>query len=105
MVSEGWELFRQDAPRSTSRRTWVVRYTCRDRTMPRMISDLLGAAAAGIRNVLLVSGDLTATGPYPDHTAVFDIDSIGLTNLLDHLNRGVDPAARQFTPLPPSWWG
>ena len=79
----------------------VVRYTCRDRTMPRMISDLLGAAAAGIRNVLLVSGDLTATGPYPDHTAVFDIDSIGLTNLLDHLNRGVDPGGQEVHPPTP----
>ncbi len=76
----------------------VVQYTCRDRSMLRMISDFLGAAAAGIQNVLIVSGDLTPTGPYPDHTAVFDIDSIGLTNLLDHLNRGVDPGGQQVDP-------
>ena len=76
----------------------VVRYTCRDRNMLRMISDFLGAAAAGIRNVLVVSGDPTSTGPYPDHTAVFDIDSIGLTNLLDHLNHGVDPGGQEVDP-------
>jgi homocysteine S-methyltransferase len=56
-----------------------------------MLSDLLGAAAGGIRNLLLVSGDPPVQGPYPDSTAVFDIDSIGLTNLVAGLNRGVDP--------------
>lgn len=56
-----------------------------------MISDLLGAAAAGIRNVLVVSGDPPVMGPYPDATAVFDIDSIGLTNVVQGLNRGTDP--------------
>jgi len=69
----------------------VVHYTCRDRNMPSMISDLLGAAAAGLRNVLLVSGDPPTMGPYPDATAVFDIDSIGLTNVVAGLNRGMDP--------------
>ena len=56
-----------------------------------MISDLLGAAAVGLRNVLVVSGDPPAMGPYPDTTAVFDIDSIGLTNVVHGLNRGIDP--------------
>jgi homocysteine S-methyltransferase len=69
----------------------VVHYTCRDRNMLGMISDLLGAAAAGLRNVLLVSGDPPAMGPYPDATAVFDIDSIGLTNVVNGLNHGMDP--------------
>ena len=69
----------------------VVHYTCRDKNMLGMISDLLGAAAAGLHNVLVVSGDPPAMGPYPDTTAVFDIDSIGLTNVLHGLNRGVDP--------------
>ena len=76
----------------------VVHYTCRDRNMLRMISDLLGAAAAGIRNVLVVSGDLVPTGPYPDHTAIFDIDAIGLTNVLNHLNRGRDPGGHRVEP-------
>jgi len=69
----------------------VAHYTCRDKNMIGMISDLLGAAGAGLKNVLLVSGDLPTMGPYPDTTAVFDIDSIGLTNVVNGLNRGVDP--------------
>lgn len=69
----------------------VFHYTCRDRNMLGMLSDLLGAAAGGLRNVLLVTGDPPAMGPYPDSTAVFDIDSIGLTNLLHRLNQGLDP--------------
>ncbi|MDP2958320.1 MAG: bifunctional homocysteine S-methyltransferase/methylenetetrahydrofolate reductase [Longimicrobiales bacterium] len=69
----------------------VVHYTCRDKNMIGMISDLLGAAAAGLRNVLVVSGDPPTMGPYPDTTAVFDIDSIGLTNVVHGLTRGVDP--------------
>lgn len=76
----------------------VFHYTCRDRNMLGMISDLLGAAAAGLRNVLVVSGDPPALGPYPDSTAVFDIDSIGLTNVLHGLNRGVDPGASSIGP-------
>ena len=56
-----------------------------------MLSDLLGAAAAGIRNLLIVTGDPPKMGPYPEATAVFDIDSIGLTNLVSRLNHGLDP--------------
>jgi homocysteine S-methyltransferase len=59
--------------------------------MAGMLSDLLGAAAGGLRNVLIVTGDPPTMGPYPDSTAVFDIDSIGLTNLIHRLNRGLDP--------------
>jgi homocysteine S-methyltransferase len=69
----------------------VFHYTCRDRNMLGMLSDLLGAAAGGLRNVLIVTGDPPAMGPYPDSTAVFDIDSIGLTNLVRRLNHGLDP--------------
>jgi homocysteine S-methyltransferase len=69
----------------------IFHYTCRDRNMLGMLSDLLGAAAGGLRNVLIVTGDPPAMGPYPDSTAVFDIDSIGLTNLLRRLNQGLDP--------------
>jgi len=76
----------------------VAHYACRDRNMLGMISDLMGAAASGVRNLLVVTGDLSPTGPYPDHTAVFDIDSIGLTNVLHHLNRGVDPGGHPVDP-------
>lgn len=69
----------------------VVHYACRDRNLLGMLSDLLGAAAAGLRNLLLVTGDPPKMGPYPDATAVFDIDSIGLANLVSQLNRGLDP--------------
>ena len=47
-----------------------------------MLSDLLGASALGLRNLLLITGDPPKMGPYPDATAVFDIDAIGLTNLV-----------------------
>jgi homocysteine S-methyltransferase len=69
----------------------VCHYTCRDRNMLGMLSDLLGAAAGGLRNLLIVTGDPPTAGPYPDATAVFDIDSIGLTNVVRQLNRGLDP--------------
>jgi homocysteine S-methyltransferase len=74
----------------------VVHYTCRDRNMLGMLSDLLGAAAGGLRNVLVVTGDPPTMGPYPDSTAVFDIDSIGLTNLLHRLNQGLDPGGNSI---------
>jgi methionine synthase / methylenetetrahydrofolate reductase(NADPH) len=69
----------------------VTHYCCRDRNLLGMLSDLLGAAAVGLRNILLITGDPPKMGPYPDATAVFDIDSIGLTNLVRNLNRGLDP--------------
>jgi len=74
----------------------VFHYTCRDRNMLGMLSDLLGAAAAGLRNVLIVTGDPPTLGPYPDSTAVFDIDSIGLTNVLNRLNQGLDPGGNSI---------
>ena len=69
----------------------VIHYCCRDRNLLGMLSDLLGAQALGLRNLLLITGDPPKMGPYPDATAVFDIDAIGLTNLVANLNRGLDP--------------
>ncbi len=69
----------------------VIHYACRDRNLLGMLSDLLGAQALGLRNLLLITGDPPKMGPYPDATAVFDIDAIGLTNLVSRLNRGLDP--------------
>jgi 5,10-methylenetetrahydrofolate reductase len=74
----------------------VAHYTCRDRNMLGMISDILGAAATGLRNILIVTGDAPLMGPYPDATAVFDIDSIGLTNVVARLNRGLDPGGNSI---------
>lgn len=69
----------------------VLHYSCRDRNLLGMLSDLLGAHALGLRNLLLVTGDPPKMGPYPEATAVFDIDAIGLTNLVRRLNEGMDP--------------
>ena len=68
----------------------VLHYVCRDRNVLSMQSDLLGAAAIGVRNMLCVTGDPPKLGNYPDATAVFDIDSIGLVNVVHNLNRGLD---------------
>jgi methionine synthase / methylenetetrahydrofolate reductase(NADPH) len=68
----------------------VLHYCCRDRNLLGMMSDLLGAAALGLHNILVITGDPPKMGPYPDATAVFDIDSIGLTNMVNKLNHGLD---------------
>jgi homocysteine S-methyltransferase len=68
----------------------VLHFTCRDRNIISMQSDLLGAWALGIHNILAITGDPPKLGNYPDATAVFDVDSIGLTNLLNRLNHGLD---------------
>jgi len=69
----------------------VIHYCCRDRNLLGMLSDIIGAHAAGLRNILIITGDPPKMGPYPEATAVFDIDSIGLTNLVYRLNQGLDP--------------
>jgi methionine synthase I (cobalamin-dependent)/5,10-methylenetetrahydrofolate reductase len=69
----------------------VTHYCCRDRNLLGMLSDLLGASAIGLRNMLIITGDPPKMGPYPNATAVFDIDAIGLTNLVNNLNHGLDP--------------
>jgi homocysteine S-methyltransferase len=65
-------------------------YACRDRNLLGIQSDLLGAHAMGVRNLMLVTGDPGRVGDYPDATAVFDVDSIGLTNVVSRLNHGCD---------------
>jgi homocysteine S-methyltransferase len=74
----------------------LVHYTCRDRNLLGMLSDLLGAHATGLRNLLLITGDPPRMGPYPDSTGVFDVDSIGLTNLVNFLNQGMDPGGNSI---------
>jgi methionine synthase / methylenetetrahydrofolate reductase (NADH) len=68
----------------------ILHYTCRDRNVLCIQSDLLGAAATGIRNLICITGDPPKMGNYPDATAVFDVDSIGLVNIVHNLNRGQD---------------
>ncbi|MGD0590984.1 MAG: bifunctional homocysteine S-methyltransferase/methylenetetrahydrofolate reductase [Bacteroidota bacterium] len=68
----------------------VLHIACRDRNIIGMQSDLLGAWALGVRNILAITGDPPKLGNYPDATAVFDVDAIGLTNLINRLNHGLD---------------
>ncbi len=70
----------------------ILHFACRDRNVIGMQSDLLGAWALGIRNILAITGDPPKLGNYPDATAVFDVDSIGLVNLINRLNHGLDLA-------------
>jgi methionine synthase I (cobalamin-dependent)/5,10-methylenetetrahydrofolate reductase len=68
----------------------VLHYTCRDRNILSIQSDLLGASSIGLRNILCLTGDPPKLGNYPDATAVFDVDAIGLVNLVRRLNHGLD---------------
>jgi len=68
----------------------LVHFCCRDRNLLGMQSDLMGGATLGLHNMLIVTGDPPYQGNYPDVTAVFDVDSIGLCNILDSLNHGLD---------------
>jgi len=68
----------------------VLHYTCRDRNVLGIQSDLLGAEALGIRNLICITGDPPKMGNYPDATAVFDVDAIGLVNIVSGLNKGLD---------------
>ncbi len=68
----------------------ILHYTCRDRNVLCIQSDLLGASATGIRNLICITGDPPKMGNYPDATAVFDVDAIGLVNIVHNLNHGLD---------------
>jgi len=68
----------------------LLQYSCRDRNLLGIQSDLLGAHAMGVRNLLGITGDVRSLGDIPDATAVFDVDSIGLTNVINRLNHGLD---------------
>jgi methionine synthase I (cobalamin-dependent)/5,10-methylenetetrahydrofolate reductase len=68
----------------------ILHYCCRDRNILGIQSDLLGAYALGLRNILAITGDPPKVGNYPQATAVFDIDAIGLVNIIHRLNNGHD---------------
>ncbi len=72
----------------------VVHYCCRDRNLLGMQMDLIGAAALGLNNVLIITGDPPKMGHYPDATPVFDVDSIGLIRMVANMNEGVDFSER-----------
>lgn len=68
----------------------IIHFTTRDRNLMGLQSDLMGAHAAGVRNILALTGDPPNLGNYPDATAVYDVDSIGLIRILSQLNAGTD---------------
>ena len=100
-----------DAPRSSARMSAIslailleksteieslAHYTCRDKNLLGMQADLLGAYALGLHNLLLTTGDPHQMGDYLDVTTVFDVDSIGLTNMVQRLNQGVDVGGKSI---------
>ncbi|MDR1625842.1 MAG: bifunctional homocysteine S-methyltransferase/methylenetetrahydrofolate reductase [Spirochaetia bacterium] len=68
----------------------VLHYCCRDRNIISMQSDIMGAYAIGLRNILAITGDPPKLGEYPNATGVFDIDSVGLAQAIHNLNHGID---------------
>ncbi len=74
----------------------IVHYVCRDRNLLGLQSDLLGAHSLGLRNILAITGDPPKLGDYPDATAVYDVDAIGLVSIIKHLNCGLDLAGRSL---------
>ena len=76
----------------------ILHYCCRDRNLIGMQSDLLGGFAAGIKNYLVITGDPPKLGNYPQATAVFDVDAVGLTKVIHNLNRGEDIAGNPINP-------
>lgn len=68
----------------------ILHYTCRDRNVLSIQSDLLGSSSIGLKNILCLTGDPPKLGNYPDATAVFDVDAIGLVNIVNRLNHGLD---------------
>lgn len=78
----------------------VLQLTCRDRNRVAQQSDLLGAAALGVENLLLLSGDHSKFGDHPDARPVFDLDSVQLLDVVAGLSRGVDMAGRPLSSAP-----
>jgi homocysteine S-methyltransferase len=76
----------------------ILHFCCRDRNLIGMQSDILGAIAIGLRNLLVITGDPPKMGDYPQATGVFDMDSIALTGVIRNLNRGIDLGGNTFSP-------
>lgn len=76
----------------------VLHYCCRDRNLIGMQSDLLGGYAGGLRNYLIITGDPPKLGDYPESSAVFDVDAVGLTQVVNNLNHGMDVGGNPINP-------
>ena len=76
----------------------VLHYCCRDRNLIGMQSDLLGGYAGGLRNYLIITGDPPKLGDYPESTAAFDVDAVGLTQVVTNLNHGMDVGGNPINP-------
>ena len=76
----------------------ILHFCCRDRNLIGMQSDILGANAIGLRNLLVITGDPPKMGDYPQATGVFDMDSIALAGVIRNLNRGIDLGGNMFSP-------
>jgi methionine synthase / methylenetetrahydrofolate reductase(NADPH) len=72
----------------------LLHVCCRDRNLIGLQMDLLGAHVMGYRNLVVITGDPPKLGDYPKATPVFDLDSIELLQLIDNLNRGIDPSGK-----------
>ena len=68
----------------------VSHFCCRDRNILGIQSELLASHTVGVRNLICITGDPPRMGLYPDATAVFDVDAIGLVNIVNNLNHGLD---------------
>lgn len=79
------QLMQRDAQIET-----VLHFCCRDRNILGIQSELIGAHSVGVRNLICITGDPPRMGSYPNATAVFDVDAIGLTNIVTNLNHGLD---------------
>lgn len=74
----------------------LLHVCCRDRNLLGLQADLLGAHVLGIRNLVVITGDPPKMGDYPDATAVYDVDSLGLLRMVDGYNQGLDPAGKRM---------
>ena len=70
----------------------IIHFTTRDRNLMALQSELLGAHALGIRNILALTGDPLRVGDYPNTTGVWNVDSVGLMAVIKGMNEGHDAA-------------